>query len=79
MNVAQYRDPQAVAEIYENGVVSLNRGDSVDTLDTAVGIFIERRTNSVAMGYMAEFVDLDSDEIDEIVQNVRDFLEQNNG
>jgi len=79
MNVAQYSDPQATAEIYENGVVSLNRGGSVDTLDTSVGVFIDRQDNSVSMGYMAEFLDLSDSEIDQIVQNTRTFLEQNNG
>jgi hypothetical protein len=79
MQVAKFNDPQATAEIYENGVVSLNRGGSVDTLDTSVGMFIDRQDNSVTMGYMAEFLDLSDSEIDQIVQNIRTFLEQNNG
>jgi len=79
VTMAQRSDPQATAEIYENGVVSLNRGGSVDTLDTALGIFIERGTNTVAMGYMAEDINLTPNEIDEIVENTRQFLEENNG
>jgi len=79
MAMAQRSDPQATAEIYENGVVSLNRDGSVDTLDTALGIFIERDTNDVAMGYMGEDINLSPNEIDEIVENTRRFLEENNG
>jgi len=79
MEMARRGEPQATANIYENGVVSLNRDGSVDTLDTALGIFIERDTNDVAMGYMGEDINLSSGEIDEIVENTRQFLEENNG
>jgi hypothetical protein len=79
MSVAQREDPQAVAEIYQNGVVSLSREGSADTLDTSVGIFIDRQDNSVSMGYMAEFLDLSDSEVERIVENVRSFLEQNDG
>lgn len=79
MSVARREDPQAVAQIYENGVVSLNRDGSVDTLDTSVGIFIDRQDYSVSMGYMAERLNLSTAEIDEVVANVREFLENNNG
>ena len=79
MEMARRGEPQATANIYENGVVSLNRDGSVDTLDTALGIFIERDTNDVAMGYMGEDINLSPGEIDEIVENTRQFLEENNG
>ena len=79
MSVASRSDPQATADIYENGVVSLNRDGSVDTLDTSLGVFIDRETNGVTMGYMAERLNLTNTEIDAIVANVRQFLEDNNG
>lgn len=79
VEMARREDPQATADIYENGVVSLNRQGSVDTIDTSIGVFISRSDNTVAMGYMGDDLNMTQDQIDTIVSNIRTFLESNNG
>jgi hypothetical protein len=71
MNVANYDDPQATADIYRNGVVSFNREGTVQTLDTVAGFFIDRENNEVSMGYVGEGVDIDENDVEEIVRSVR--------
>jgi len=77
MEVARREEPQATAQIYENGVISLNREGTADTLDTSAGVFIDRSTNGITMGYMADNLSLSDTEIEAIVGNIRSFLENN--